>query len=152
MGMYREGTENVGFRRGGRSSVGFDTGRKSRAKQQFRDECDINVLMKKYEKGIAITHLNRYEGKYEDVSQAVDYHEAHNIVIKAQEAFGSLPSSVRAQFENDPGRFMDFALDERNRDELVKMGLARPIEDLAPPAREEPSPAPGKGKEGGDAK
>lgn len=127
----------VGMRRGGRNQVAIDfTGKRSRAKQQFRDECDINILMQKYQKGIALTHLNRYQGSYADVSGMVDYQEAQNIVLRAQEAFQSLPASVRAKFENDPGKFMDYALNPENKAALVEMGLAhKPAEPVVQDVR-----------------
>lgn len=138
--------ESRGMRRGGRVRVGFNCGTQSRAKQEFRDECDINVLMKKYERTGLITHVNRYQGQYADVTEIVDYQGAQNAVIAAQEAFGSLPSSIRARFENDPAKFMDFVHDEANFDKLVEMGLAKarpkgpePVQD-APKAPAAPVP------------
>lgn len=130
----------AGWRRGGRNRVAFDCGTDSRAKQQFADECDINNLMRKYEKGIALTHLNRYQGEYADVTGAVDYHEASNIVLAAQEAFSSLPAAVRKRFDNDPGQFMDFVSKEENREELVKLGLAKAPE--APAVSQDAPPVP----------
>lgn len=130
--------DNRGFRRGGRNRVALDCGGVSRAKQQFVDECDINKLMAKHEKGIAVTHLNRYQGQYADVVGSVDYHEACNIVLRAQDAFGSLPSTVRARFDNDAGKFMSFVHDPVNKDEMVKMGLATASPEPVAPVQPKP--------------
>lgn len=112
-----------GFHRGGRVRVGTVFKKPSRTKQQFREECDINTLMKKYEKTGLMTHVNRHEGRYEDVAGAVDYQEAANIVMAAQSTFMSLPATVRKHFDNDPGAFMEFVTNPDNKDKMVELGL-----------------------------
>jgi len=97
----------------------------SRTKQQFKAECDINNIMKRYQRDGIITHLKQFGGRYEDVSGAVSFQEAYEIVHNAQAAFGTLPSSVRKRFDNDPGHFMQFALNPANKAEMVKLGLAK---------------------------
>lgn len=120
----------IGMRVGqDRDVPGVDTGDKSLVQQQFRDECDINNLMKGYEKGKAITHFNKYQGSYEDVSDAPSYHDACNIVIKSNEAFDTLPAAVRDHFGNDPGQFLAFVHsddpDGSKHKRLVDWGLAK---------------------------
>jgi len=96
----------------------------SRTKQSFRDECDINHILKRWERDGVISHFNRFEGSYGDFSNFGDYHESINQVNRAQEMFMSLPSKIRSQFNNDPGRFVDFASNPANLDAMVDMGLA----------------------------
>lgn len=135
----------MSFRSGGRRRVTVKFDKPSRAKQSFKEECDINRIVRKYQKDGVISHLNRFGGEYKDVTGAVDFHTANNIVLKAQETFMSLPSSVRQQFDNDPGAFMDFVHDPANEDKMVEMGLAR--KRVVPPI-----PAVDDPPKGGDAK
>lgn len=95
-------------------------------------DCDINEIMKRYEKTGLLPHLNRFEGVYGDVGPSVDYHEAMNIVVKAQEMFMELPAQLRARFGNDPGEFMKFVQDPENAEEMVKLGIAEVREPEKP--------------------
>ena len=45
------------------------------------------------------------------------------MVVKAEEAFMTLPAVVRARFANDPAGIFTFLQDPANRDEAVKLGL-----------------------------
>ena len=137
--------DDRGMRRGGRVRVSLDTGKESFVQQSMKNDCDINHILKRYEKDKAITHLNRYGGRYEDVTGVVGYHEAQNAVVKANEMFLTLPARVRDRFHNDPGLFLEFATNPQNVDELVTMGLASKVhkegevvETPPPPKREDP--------------
>lgn len=96
----------------------------SLTKQAMGAETDINNIMRKYEKDGIITHLAKHQGQYGDFSEVVDYHTALNTMIEADDAFASLPSRIRGEFNNDPGKFLDFVHDPKNIDKMVEMGLA----------------------------
>ena len=64
----------------------------------------------------------------------MDYHEAQNIVINAQNQFNALNASLRKKFDNDPALFLAFAEDPKNAQELVTLGLAK----LRPPSPADP--------------
>lgn len=91
--------------------------------QCFKDDCDVNNIMARWVKDGLVAHVNQYQGRYEDVSSAEDYHTSLTRVIAAQDAFDSLPATIRARFENDPGKFLDFVGDPSNVDEMDKLGL-----------------------------
>lgn len=103
----------------------------SRTKQEFKDECDINVLMKRYQKTGLFPQYPGQEPRYVSNIGVPDYQESLNIVMKARSEFESLNSELRKRFDNDPAKFLAFVNDEKNGDELVKLGL-----------RERPAPAP----------
>jgi len=136
-----------------------DPGGPSRTKQSFKDECDINHIMAKYEKTRLIEHVNRFAGDYGDYLDVQDYHTSVNQVLAAQEAFNSLPARIRSRFGNDPAAFLDFIGDESNRDEAREMGLLKPLptpsdasdalgdDGTSPPVN--PSPAPPQAPQGG---
>ncbi|UDN67866.1 internal scaffolding protein [robinz microvirus RP_160] len=105
------------------------------AKQAFKDECDINTIMSKYQKTGLIEHVQKVQGSYGDFLSVQDYQLSLNQVIEAQAAFDALPSRVRERFANDPSRLMSFLQDEKNQDEAIRLGLVvAPEPPQAPPA------------------
>lgn len=118
----------------------------SRTKQSFKDECDINNILKKFQKTGLLTHVAQYQGQYQDLPSDLDFQASINQVLAAQAAFSSLPSSIRARFENDPARFLEFVGNPANEKEMVEMGLAKPRPDAPapdePPANEPAAPNP----------
>lgn len=93
--------------------------------QSFREECDINTIMARYQSTGELPVLNSQEGQWLDVT-GMDFQTHMDFIIEAQGMFDQLPSSVRDRFGNDPAAFLDFASDEQNRVELAKMGLLTP--------------------------
>lgn len=94
-------------------------------KQSMKAECDINGIMKRYEKTGVLQHVRNNVGFYDDVSSVVDYQASLEIVRKAEDMFRSLPAKIRSRFENDPQQYVDFVLDPANKDELIAMGVMR---------------------------
>jgi phage internal scaffolding protein len=105
----------------------------SMTKQQFKDECDINVIMAQYQQTGIIDFLNKHEPQYIDCT-GFDFDQAQYTVAQAQSLFNDLPSSIRARFENQPSAFLNFVQDENNRGEAEKLGLVRPRPAPAAPA------------------
>lgn len=93
------------------------------AQQQFREECDINSIMKKYQKTGAIAHTNAHEASY-GFASSLDYQDSINLVMKADQMFKDLPSSLRKKFGNDPENYLDFVQDPGNINEMIDLGLA----------------------------
>lgn len=101
----------------------------TRCKQSHRDECDINQIMRKFERNGVLEHYNEFAGSYGDFTDAPGFHEAQNIVLDAIDMFSTVPSKIRAEFDNDPSKFLTFTQDEKNKEKLYEMGLAtRPFE------------------------
>lgn len=98
----------------------------SMTKQAFRDECNVNTIMAKYQRTGLLPHVDMHKGQYGDFTSVQDYQTSLNQVMAAQDMFNSLPSSVRARFFNDPAHFLHFVSDEANRDEMRSMGLLTP--------------------------
>lgn len=107
--------------------------------QAQRNDCDINQIMKKIEKGMLV-NTTALEGRFEDVSE-FDGLEASMIKVqKANEAFMTLPADVREEFDNDPVKLIDFLSDEKNRAKAEEMGLVNP-KNAGEPASIPPVPA-----------
>lgn len=102
------------------------------AQQQFKDETDINKIMKKYHSGIMTSHLNRNPGRYGDFSQVKNYQESLNTVIKAQNSFMTLPSEIRFRFQNDPQKLLEFLADSKNKEEAIKLGIINADQTIQP--------------------
>lgn len=95
----------------------------SKTKQSFRELCNINTIIAKYNHTGLISHVNKREAVYGDVSNVPDYQAAMNIVNTAHDVFSSLPSDLRARFSNDPAKYLEFVSDPSNVEEAVKLGL-----------------------------
>jgi phage internal scaffolding protein len=94
----------------------------SLAQQHFKEECDINTILQKFN----ITGLlpeAPLSPRYGDFSGIGDYHTALNRVIAAQDEFEALPAQIRARFDNDPAKLIEFLDDEANRPVAEELGL-----------------------------
>lgn len=101
----------------------------SLAQQHFKEECDINTILTKFN----VTGLlpeAPLSPLYGDFTGIGDYHSALNAVIAAQDEFDALPAQIRSRFDNDPEKLIAFMDDENNRTEAEALGLV---------ARQEPS-------------
>lgn len=131
---------------------GADTGSRndepSLTRQEFAEECDINVIMKQYEKTGVISHVASREPLYLDLTDMPDFRSAMDMMASAEKAFMSLPANVRRDFDNDARNFVDFAQDRANLDKMREYGLAPPAEKPEPPKAAPASPEPSKGEDG----
>lgn len=92
------------------------------AQQQFKDECDINNILRQFN----VTGLlpqAPLSPRYGDFTGITDYHSALNAVIAAEDGFMALPADLRARFQNDPEQLIEFLDQPENYDEAVKLGL-----------------------------
>lgn len=121
----------------------------SMTKQSFVAECDINNIVRDFTQHGMVSHINEKAamGAFVDLPDTIDYQMAIEIARSAQGAFDQLPAKVRARFDNDPAKFLDFCQDPKNQDEAIALGLAtdtRPPKEAEtpPPAAPAPSPTP----------
>jgi hypothetical protein len=101
----------------------------SLAQQHFKDECDINNILRQFN----ITGLlpeGALTPRYGDFTGIGDYHTALNRVIAAEDEFMSLPATLRARFENDPAQLIEFLDNPENKNEAIKLGLVNTTEEL----------------------
>lgn len=117
-------------------------GGKSRTKQSFAEECDVNTIMGKFRTTGMVTHVTAKNPVYEDFSEPMQYLDALSAVAKAQEVFDAMPARVRARVNNDPAELISFVADPANADELVELGLKEPVvprEGAAEPPQNPPN-------------
>lgn len=133
-----------------RYRVAFETIGPSRTIQSFKDECDINTIMARYQQTGVLPVASGKIPRYEDLT-GYDFQEAQNIIAEGKSMFASLPAALRAEFDNDPALFLDFASNPDNREEMAELGLLKPeaasqrqqaTPVATPPTGSAPSPLP----------
>ena len=126
----------------------FATEGESLTKQADKKSADINHIMARYEKTGLIEHVNRFEGSYGDYMEIPeDYQGCIDMVREAQEMFQTVPSRIRAEFDNDPGQFLAFVSDPENREAMGEMGLLPKSPPVSPPAEQNDGPQGRRSKE-----
>lgn len=104
-----------------RRKVTLDTG-SGLTEQAHKKQCDINHILKDYQRTRLLKHVNNNQGRYDDITP-MEFQDAMRIVAKSQQMFEQLPANIRKRFHNDPSEFLEFTQSPENRMELQKMGL-----------------------------
>lgn len=123
------------------ADYGLDFGDEpSLTRTEFAEDLDINNIMSRFERTgeLPANVLQARPPQYLDLSDVpADYHVAMNAIRAAELAFMQLPAAVRLEFENDLGRFVEFAEDPENIDQMRAWGLAKPAERPPEPVKVE---------------
>lgn len=93
------------------------------ARQEFREESDINVIMRR---AVATGHLPVRADivpAFADVTGIGDFADVQRRVSAARDAFMLLSPDLRFRFNNRPEDLIAFVSDDSNREEAVKLGL-----------------------------
>lgn len=107
----------------------------SLTQQQFKEECDVNRIVRSN----SFQPVNPLALRFEDVSEVVQYDEALSIVQKAQDSFSDLPADVRFRFQNDPSQMIAFLANPQNAEEAIKLGLMVEVKpDVVEPVKTNP--------------
>lgn len=93
-----------------------------KTEQSHKKECDINNIIRKYDKQGIITHVSKFEAQFGDMT-GLEFQTMQNKVLSAKEQFGKLPSKIRKRFGNNPKELLAFMEDSNNREEAIKLGL-----------------------------
>jgi len=93
-------------------------------KQAHKDECDVNNIIKKYDKTGLIIHVSKIEAEYGDMT-GIDFKSAQDKIAKAKSMFRALPAEIRKRFKNSASELLDFMDNGDNREEAIKLGLIR---------------------------
>lgn len=97
---------------------------KSRTKQSFKEECDINRILQQFRKTGLVDFFNKHSPQYGDVT-GINFQQAMDNVVAVRNVFDDLPAVTRARFRNDPAEFVDFLSDPANDAEAIKLGLKK---------------------------
>lgn len=105
----------------------------SMTQQHFKDECDINNILKSYRGKIPASDEPAF---FMDCT-VNDLQSAYSIAEDIGSRFESLDSEVRAKFNNDPLELLEFVHNADNQTAAIELGLL-PKPEPAP----EPTPVP----------
>lgn len=106
----------------------------SMTKQDFKDQCDINNILKAFKLTGQVNHISSKaaQGAFLDLPDQMDFQAAIGLVERAEASFMALPAAIRDRFGSRPADFLAFVANPANADELVRLGI-----------REQPRQAPG---------
>lgn len=92
------------------------------AQQQFKDQCDINILMARYLETGEMPQVQ--DGlTYGNFEGIFDFQTAMNAVRTAEELFSQFPARIKNRFDNNPQNMIGFLSDPENREEAEFLGL-----------------------------
>lgn len=100
---------------------------KTRTQQHFKEECDVNKIMKRA-KATGQMPTGTRKPWFGDFSSGKDFHDTQQDLVEAESAFMSLPAEMRKRFNHSVAELLDFLADDKNRDEAIKLGLVDPTE------------------------
>lgn len=102
--------------------VGFESALPSKTKQSFKEESDINVIMRRYAATGVLDYVAGNPGQFGDVT-GMEFQSMQEIIAGARSQFEDLPSVVRSRFKNDPQEFLTFMENAENRKEMESLGM-----------------------------
>lgn len=123
------------------SSVGTKVFGQSLTKQEFREECDVNLILSRYQDAPPKPWGSPPVLRFGDFADAPDFLAAQLLVKEAEDLYNSMPVQVRDRFGHNPANFLQFVHDPKNRDEAKRLGILRPepAAQAAPPAAPPPA-------------
>lgn len=135
---------------------------KGLTKQSFKNECDINKILKKAQVAGSLDHLTKHGGSYGDFAD-FDFRESQTMLAEGAQIFSELPSEVRNEFGNSVSAFFEFVNKPENVDKLnlllpaiaepgsffPDMSSSTPPDATLEPKKEEPVVEPEVEKAGG---
>ncbi len=98
------------------------TGNKTNVQQHFKEETNINTIVRKFSQGINPANAGSTP-MYMDLSEVPEYHQALSQVTETNQKFAKLPAKIRKEFNNSPSQFVDFCQDDKNKPRAIELGL-----------------------------
>lgn len=99
-----------------------------RTKEAFKDQCDINKILKKAAIKGGLSHVQKYpEAVYGEFDPSLDLFVARERIAQAERIFADLPAEIRREFGNDAVKFIEYG---------KTVGIAKLVEEI--PAIAEP--------------
>ena len=96
----------------------------SLTEQSHKESCDINNIITSATANPMLLADPAPDRKvFRDFSSGDDYLELQNRLCETRSMFYDLPADLRAHFDHDPSKIIDFVSDETNALEAHEMGL-----------------------------
>ncbi len=129
-----------------RRETGIHFPTKSLTQQHFKDECDINRIVRRYDDSQVWDHVQNIPPQY-GFASSQSFSEAMQTVTLATEEFSKFPAKIRAHFSNDPGAYLDALQNPTQRQGLIDLGIfseapGAPPSEASEEIIKEPEPAP----------
>lgn len=101
----------------------------SLTQQQFKDECDIDCILRRYDQtGVLVDPLSeRRLAQFGDFSNLPSFSEYQNRLAEVSEYFMSLPPDIRSNFANDVGTFIEAIGNPANESKLIELGILEKV-------------------------
>lgn len=116
----------------------------SKTQQQYKDEVDLNVMVKRFGITDGAIPLPQYDPRYYgDFTDATDFKDSLDRIRDAEARFAALPAEIRKRFDNDPVALYYWVSDPKNADQAVELGLLKRTPPVSPPAKPEVPTGPG---------
>ncbi|QIR82310.1 internal scaffolding protein [Chicken microvirus mg6_154] len=96
--------------------------------QEFKQDCDINHIVKRAQRTGTIPIVPREVMYGEEDETAGDLRAKMDMINDIKAHFDSLPSDIRLHFNNDALAFNAWVINPDNYNEAVKLGLVKPVE------------------------
>lgn len=93
-----------------------------RTHQSYGPECDINVIMARYQATGVLEHVKEALPQFLDTT-AMDFQSHMDTIALGKEVFAGLPAKLRDRFHNDPVRLLEFVENPENRAECITLGF-----------------------------
>lgn len=107
-----------------------DPNSRSMTRQSFAKDADINTIMSRYAvSGVLVDPANVDSARmprFGDFSDLVDYPTLVSRINQAQSDFMTLPSDVRARFDNNVENLLEWIGDPKNVVEAVNLKVLQP--------------------------
>lgn len=111
----------------------------SLTQQHFKDECDLNVIMKRFGRvsdTAFLDYLNSFpKGRYGDFGDLPDYRTALDVVRSTEAEFEALPNDFKKQFDFNVERYLDYVSNLKQQEAVQKpQQVDKPVEGSSPKA------------------
>lgn len=105
-----------------RTKILFDN-KSSLTEQHHGETVKIHNILKQYQNTGFVQHVAARSPQFADMTSAPDFYEAQVIIANANSMFEEIPATIRKEFDNDPGQFLDFISNPENKEQIEAFGL-----------------------------
>ncbi len=91
-----------------------------KTKQSQKDECDINMLLERYQRNASLGHLEKYGGQYGNYAE-YDFENHVTKIAEMNTIFEQLPAEVKKDFGQSTNKFFEFVTNPENAERLPEL-------------------------------
>ncbi|WNK14658.1 MAG: internal scaffolding protein [Microvirus sp.] len=94
--------------------------------QADAEDADINTIVRRFNLTGTMPQSLRLP-QYADYEDVFDFHSAQLVLKEAEAEFMRVPAHIRAMFDNNAGKFLEFCSLEQNLPKMRELGLAKAV-------------------------